>query len=154
MNYSDSSFVKEFNGLVRECEVFIFVTRDSELQKETCNKLQNGLVRISAEKELAIAHDNEDYANLLLGCECVASALMAEIKMWLLLKEGQPDEAWGALVAAQDSMSGAMRAHQGFEHLVQHIERLYAIENLVFPPQVFLSSGTLVSQQICSICGK
>lgn len=154
MNYSDSPFVKEFNELVEECEVFICITRDSELQKGACNKLQNELVRISTEKRLAIARDDEDYANLLLSCECVASALMAEIKMWLLLKEGHPDEAWDALVAAQDGMSGAMRAHQGFDHLDQHIERLHAIEHLVFPPQVFLSSGTIVSQQICSICGK
>ncbi|MGA8540313.1 MAG: hypothetical protein WB566_12495 [Terriglobales bacterium] len=154
MDYSDSPFVKEFNKLVGECEVFICITRDSELQKEARNKLENELARISAEKKLAIARDDEDYANLLLGCECMASALMAEIKMWLLLMEGRPDEAWDALVAAQDGMSGALRAHQGFGHLNHHIQRLDAIEHLVFPPQVFLSTGMIVSQQVCSICGK
>jgi len=108
---------------------------------------------VSAEKQSAIANGNEQYANFLLGCQCVASALIAQIKMWLLLKEGRPDEAWNELVVAQDSLSGAMRAHEGFRHLAQHIQRLDAIEHLVFPPQVFLSSGMIVSQQICSICG-
>ena len=72
--------------------------------------------------------------------------------MWLLLKEERPNEAWDQLILAQDSAIAATRAHYGFAHLSRHNERLEAVENLVFPPQVFMSSGFLAGSQECSIC--
>ena len=154
MNDSISLFLSKFNKIAEESAVFRFITRDSHLQKEACNKLKDILAQIAAEKESAIVVGDEDYANALLGCECAASALIAEIKMWLLLKEGRPDDAWDELVAAQGSASDAVRAHEGFRHFDEHIRRLDAIEHLIFPPQVFLSSGMIVRSQICSICGE
>lgn len=74
--------------------------------------------------------------------------------MWLLLKEGRADDAWNELVAAQGSLAFAVKAHEGFAHVDGNIRRLDAIERLVFPPQVFLSSGLIVRSQICSICEK
>jgi hypothetical protein len=111
------------------------------------------LALIATEKGSAIAAGDEDYANALLGCACAAEALGAEISMWLLIKEGRPDDAWSQLVAAQGKVSDAMRAHEGFRHFDEHVRRLDAIERLVFPPQVFLSSGMIVRSQICSVCG-
>ena len=73
--------------------------------------------------------------------------------MWILLKEGRPDEAWDELVNAPDGVSNAIRAHNGFSHLDPHLQTLDAIEHLVFPPQVFMSVGMIVGSQICSICG-
>lgn len=89
-----------------------------------------------------------------MGCECVTLALIAELKMWLLLKEENPDDAWDELINAQMAYVDAVRAHSGFNHLTQHSERLEAIEKLIFPPQVFVSSGIIVKNQECSICGK
>jgi hypothetical protein len=153
MNESSSAFVRKFNEIADESMVFTFITRDTNLQNEACIKLEDILAQASAEKASAIAAGAENYANVLLGCECVARALIAEIKMWILLKEGRPDEAWERLVAAQDGLLGAVKAHEGFAHIVHHIRRLDSTEELVFPPQVFLSSGMIVSSQICSICG-
>jgi hypothetical protein len=147
-------FVTNFNTIVDECATVRYITRDSGLQKEACTKLQDPLVQIKAEKEFAKASGDEDYANLLLGCECVADALISEISMWVLLKQGRPDEAWDALVAAQSNLTSAMKAHEGFARLDDNIRRLDAIERLVFPPQLFLSSGMIVKSQICSICGE
>lgn len=141
-----------FNEIVGECQVFLFITRDSDLQKQACNKLEDALVEIAAQKASVIAIGDEESANVLLGCECVANALIAEITMWLLLKNERPDEAWERLVAAQGHLSNAIRAHEGFAHLDPYIERLDAIEHFVFPPQIFLSSGMIVKSQICSIC--
>lgn len=153
MNVPTPALVIEFNKIVNECAIFRFITRDSELQREACAKLEDLLARIEAEKDFSKDSDDEEYANLLLGCECVAKALMSEIRMWLLLKEGRPDEAWEALVGTQSSLSAATRAHDGFAHLDANIRRLDAIESLIFPPQVFLSSSMIVKSQICSICG-
>jgi hypothetical protein len=148
------AFVAEFNKVVEECANFRYITRDSGLQEEARAKLQDLHAQIEAEKESARTSADEDYANLLLGCECAADALISEISMWLLLKEGRPDQAWDALVAAQSNLSSAMRAHEGFARVDDNIRRLDAIERLIFPAQVFLSSGMIVKNQICSICGK
>lgn len=152
---SDSAlvFVAEFNKVVEECANFRYITRDSGLQEEAVARLRDLRARIGAEKELARASADEDYANLLLGCECSADALISELKMLILLKDGRPDQAWDALVAAQSSLSSAMKAHEGFARVDDNMRRLDAIECLIFPPQVFLSSGMIVKNQICSICG-
>jgi hypothetical protein len=73
--------------------------------------------------------------------------------MWLLLKAEKPDEAWNKLVDAQASTRNAIRAHDRFSGIEQNSLRLASIEKLIFPPQIFLSSGLIVRSQICSICG-
>jgi hypothetical protein len=147
------AFVTEFNAVMEGCATFRYITRDSALQRDSCATLRNLLAKIKAEKEAAKASNDENYTNVLLGCECAANALIFEIDMWVLLKESRPDEAWDALVDAEYSLLSAMRAHEGFAHLKGNLDRLHAIERLIFPPQVFLSSGMIVSSQICSICG-
>lgn len=149
-----TGFITSFNERVKEIEVFLSIARASELQEAACKNLENLLEEISAEKIVAIKNEREDYANLLLGCECVAHALTAELRMWLLLKEEKPDAAWDQLVDAQMSSVSAARAHDGFRHLEQHYRKLLAVEHLVFPPQVFVSSGLIVRHQECSICGE
>ena len=72
--------------------------------------------------------------------------------MWLMLKDEEPERAWERLIAAQRATTYAIRADQGFAHLEAHASRLMEIETLVFPPQVFLSSGLIVSECICTIC--
>ncbi len=153
MNNNFSSFVSTFNTKVKEAEVFLSIARDSTLQQETIENLMAFNESIASEMATAIENENEDCANLLLGCTCVALALVAELRMWLLLKEGKPDAAWDELVTAQMASVDAVRAHAGFAHLAEHNRKLEAIENLVFPPQVFISSGMIVGKQECSICG-
>lgn len=153
MNNALSPFVSSFNAIIKEAEVFLSIARDSALQQEAVDKLLAFGVSVASEKAAAIDRKDEDYANLLLGCECVASALVAELRMWLLLKEGKPDAAWDELITAQMASVDAVRAHPGFAHLSEHNKKLEAIEELVFPPQVFISSGMIVGKQECSICG-
>ena len=154
MNRPLPEFVAAFNDLVKESENLCSITRDSDLQRAACSMLEDAIQRTHIEKQEAISGCNENYANLLLGCESVAQALVAELNMWLLLKEGTPDEAWNHLVAAQMASVDAARAHDGFQHLEHHHRRLVAIEHLVFPRQVFVSSGMLVGFQECSICSQ
>lgn len=152
MNDQLPAFVADFNRTVESVENLLSIARAGELQREALVTLDAALTSVSNAKAAATAANEEDYANLLLGCECVAAALMAELRMWLLLKEEKPDEAWNELVNAQMASVGAVRAHKGFAHLEQHVERLEAIEKIVFPPQVFVSSGMIVGRQECSIC--
>jgi hypothetical protein len=147
------SFIDRFNSDIQEAEVFLFATRGTELQSDAIDHVKKLCEVARTLKEKAIQQKDENQANLLLGYECVFECLIQELQMWIFLKEDEGDKAWDGLVRAQMSARAAARAHQGFEHLAEHHRRLEAIENLVFPPQVFLSSGMLVKHQECSICG-
>jgi hypothetical protein len=147
------AFLHSFNQTIEQCEHLISIARDSALQLVACSQLEQEIIRVLEEKNHASEDGDEDYANCLLGCECVARALLAELSMWLLLKQEEPEKAWDQLIGAQQAMRGAMRAHRGFSHVMPHIDRLETFEALVFPPQVFVSAGLIVRSQKCSICG-
>jgi hypothetical protein len=146
--------IDRFNGVFENAQIFCFITRSAELQREACDKLKGLLIECDQLKAVAVTAGAEDFANLLLGFECVADCLLAEIEMWLLIKEEKPDEAWDRLVSAQNAVSAAARAHKGFEHLEKRAEYLAEVEKIVFPPQNFVSAGLHVRHQICSICGR
>ena len=148
------NFIIQFNNFVEESQILLSIARDSELQQEEYENLENILPEIAQEKKKAIENNNEDYANLLLGCECVTNFLINELKMWLLLKQEKPEKAWDCLVDAQMEATRAVKAHDGFRHLEHHRHRLEIIEKVVFPPQVFISVGAIVHEQECSICGE
>lgn len=148
------AFIDAFNQSVESARVFLSITRASELQTAECEKLNNLLKKVFEEKKTAIEDANEDYANMLLGCECVLNTLISEIQMWLLLKEEKPDEAWDQLISAQMASAGAVRASKSFSELEKHSLRLKEIETLVFPKQQFISSGLIVHRQECSICSQ
>jgi hypothetical protein len=150
----EKSITDRFNGVVENAQIFCFITRSSELQREAYDKLKGLLIECDQQKAVAVTAGDENFANLLLGFECVADCLLAEIEMWLLLKEEKPDEAWDRLVSAQNAACAAARAHRGFEHLEKRAEYLTEVEKIILPPQNFVSAGLLVRHQICSICGR
>ncbi len=154
MSNVDQYFIGEVNACIEEIEVLNNIARDSQLQREACESLNDIAGRVAELKTEAIQSGDEDTANLLLGFECVIKFLKAEIMMWLLLKSDQPDEAWRLLIDAQRAAGDAVRSHQGFQHLRAHVERLHEVEKLVFPPQVFTSIGIVVRCRRCSICGE
>lgn len=154
MNDEEQPFVGPFNEAIDEVEVFLWITRDSDLQRE-CIRTISALQSQAADlKKQAVEAKNESVANLLLGYERVFAALSAEINMYLLLKSGDPDSAWDSLVTVQMSIADALRAHSAFSYLTRKLRRLDAIEHIFFPPQVFVSTGMIVKRQNCSICSK
>jgi len=144
--------IGELNEAILELEVYNYITRDSDLQQTACQKLAALLKRIEALKQAAAERSDENMANTLLGYECAVAFVNASISMWILLKEGRPDDAWRRLVEAQQFVADAVRAHPGFAHMEIHGRRLRAIEELIFPPQNFTSLGMIVRKRMCSIC--
>lgn len=145
---------KRFNEVIQNEENYSIITRSIDLQRESVERI-NDLLRECEKIKIGIVASGEDehFANLLLACECAATYLANEIAMWVSLKEGDPDRAWDHLVSAQVSVWNAMRAHEAFTHLEHHAQRLEVFEEILFPPQVFVSSGLLVGRQECSVCG-
>jgi len=147
-------FVQRFNQVIEDCEHLCSIARDSDLQRDASGKLEREIAEVIEEKNHAIKDGNENYANCLLGCEYAARAILAELRMWLLLKREEPEAAWDQLINAQHALCAAMRAHVGFSHLVEPLKRLSIIEDVVFPPQIFSSAGLIAGALRCSVCGE
>jgi hypothetical protein len=139
---------------ITECENYNYMTRDSALQREACEKLVDVLRRLAEMKKDAIKQKDEDRANRILGFQCATQFLRSEIAMLLLLKADKPDEAWRELINAQRAIADAVRAHNAFNHLEPTAQRLSIMEKVLFPPQVFTSLGVVVKSRRCSICGE
>lgn len=153
MNEAAQVKIQYLNEVIKHCEEFCFITRDSGLQRDAITSLQSMISDCAVIKSNAVADREEEFANIILGFECVAQCLCAELEMWIFLKEEKPDEAWDRLVTAQMAAIDSVRAHQSFAHNEAQAARLEEIERLVFPSQVFLSAGMIVRHQECSICG-
>jgi len=147
-----SKEIELFNASVEEKANLSYIVRDSDLQRDALAELAALTAKVEDWKERAVSKQNENFANLFLGCECIIEALSAELNMWLELKAGRPDDAWKSLITAQTATRDAIRAHRGFHHLEARATRLVSIERVVFPDQVFLSAGLIVRRQECSVC--
>lgn len=154
MNDKEARFIRRINEAISECESFLFITRCSNLQREALDSIQERSKEVARAKVQAIEEDNEKYANILLGLQCATAALSSELRMYLALKDEDPDAAWDHLIDAQNALATAVRAHEGFKHCSIRWERLQKFEEVVFPLQVYTSVGTIVHVLECSICGE
>ena len=149
-----ATILQRFNQVVERASLLLSITRASELQQQSIISLEELFPKIAQEKERYIKAkaEDEDFANTLLGCECVLRGLVSELKMWLLLKQDDPEKAWDQMVLAQEGYIAAARAHERFSTPKTLYQRLEAIEKLVFPPQVFISVELTFERLECSIC--
>jgi hypothetical protein len=146
--------IRCFSDLVREAETLAFITRDRDLQQEGCRHLEAFLGHLDAEKKRFVAVANEDAANACLAVQCMVRSLLSELRMWLALKAGDYEGAWNLLIDAQDSVIAATQAHPCGAIAANRLPHYGAIEENVFPPQVFCSVGFVIEAQDCSICGE
>lgn len=154
MNDRSNPDIETFNNVVSDCESYLFASRDINLQREASQRIELEMSRLATIKANAQSAQDEDYANLLLGCQCVAGSIHDELNMWIALKSGEADRAWDYLIGAQNGFTNAVKAHDGFAHNVRQVSRLEALEQLLFPKPIFVSAGFIVGFQECSICGK
>jgi len=130
------------------------VTRASHLQQQAVKDLSKLEDELSKKKDSSIKSNNNDEANAYLSLGCAVTSLSCNIKMWILLKEEKPDQAWDELVNAQSNATSALKAHSVSSHLERYSQLLHVIEKIIFPPQVFTSTGLIVKEEECSICGE
>lgn len=154
MNKQVYTFQIEFSETANDLQKFCYITRAKELQIEALNKLNNLKKRASLLKQKVISQADEDSANAMLSFEEMIIALMSELRMWLALKDDDPDAAWNHLITAQYAARTAIQAHSVANHLEGYINHLHTLEVVLFPPQGFFSPGMIVEKSKCSICGK
>ena len=92
----------------------------------------------------------------MLSLENLIDAMINELKMWIALKEDNPNEAWDFLINAQSAVRTAAQAHSIAIDLNAegYANKLHLLEKLLFPPQMFFSPGLIIEKAECSICGK
>ena len=147
-----SPILQKFTQIVERASLLLSIARASELQQQSIISLEELSLKIAQEEERYIKAEDEDFANTLLGCECVLKGLVSELTMWLSLKQDDPEKAWDQMVLAQGAYIKAARAHEGFSSFKTRYQRLEAIEELVFPPQIFISVELAFERWECSIC--
>jgi len=151
-------FLKKFDDTLIEIEIerFLCLVSDKHYQKEAIDKLIKLKQQVGSLKEKMINDSDEENANILLSVECMAEAIISELRMWIALKEDKANEAWEYLVDAQSAISTALQSHEIAlkSNGERYANKLHLIEKLIFPPQVFLSLGFVVEESKCSICDK
>jgi len=135
------------NDVARLC----YLVRDATLQREAADRLADFASAIECAKNAAT---DGGEANLLLGLCCLLSAVRHELLLYAAIKEDRAEESWNHLVSAQDSARGAGIAHDALRtrQLEGYHQKLYALERLLFPTQMFSSIGGTVKTSKCSLC--
>jgi hypothetical protein len=154
LNKKVQAFIDEFNEVTSDCQKFCFMTRGKEFQEQAIQKLDGLKEKASSIKEQNIASGDENSANLMLSLEERIRALCYELRMWIALKEDDPNSAWDYLISAQGATRTAIKSHSAVSSLEGYVYRLHLLEKTLFPPQTFLSPGILIEESTCSICGE
>jgi len=147
------SFRGHFNDVIEEVQRFAFFVRAKEFQEASIETLEKLLGECTEAKEKAIAQNAEGEANAYLAFEFMAKAMTEEFRFYLGLKADDPDAAWDHLINAQSYAASAMQSHAVASHLEECIQKLHALERVLFPQPIFFSSGFIVRESECSICG-
>jgi hypothetical protein len=149
------SFQDKFDNVVHKAQKFAVFVRGIEFQKEQIELLERFGKEIEINKEKAIQKKEELVANTLLSLEKMNRALLHELLMLVYLKEDKTNEAWDALVTAQMATKVAIKAHpNGAIHLNGYLQKLHLMEQILFPNQIFFSTGLIAKNSECSICKK
>jgi hypothetical protein len=140
---------ESFDASFRYC----YASCGHELQTEQQHRVHAFLQRLEKYRQEAIAAQDEEAANAAFVALCIVEGLLNHLQLWLLLKADRMEEAWDQLVEAQGSVQIALQFVQS--ELLQHwYMELLALENLLFPPQQFVSSSHTFAYAECTICHK
>src|SRR5712692_4281618 len=158
MNDSLARLQQDFEIIARAAQTLAFLPPDTQLQVEVIERIDKFTRSLTDRKSVPIREEDETSANILLSMELVLTTVRHQLQLWIELKTGAAESAWDNLVDAQQACDAAIGVRrqvtsnaqaQGLENL---LSALRLIEQLVFPPQVFLSIGASVRSRKCSVC--
>lgn len=148
-----NDIVLSYNAKLKEAEKYNFLVRDSDLQLEQISNLIEFKNKIKKYKYDFIHSNEEKYANTLFHFQCVLNSFISCLRMWIELKKTNYDKAWNYLIDAQEYISVAVRAANNYVGIDEYTERLYHIEEVIFPNfPLFNSIGMVETIGHCSIC--
>lgn len=131
-----------------------YMSHAKEFQEQASDRFQELGLECGDLMEKAVAKNDENSANALLSMKFMLNAAFNELGMWIALKDGEAEGAWNALIVAQGSVRCALRSHAIGKCIEGQANHLLRLEDVLFPPQVFVSSGHVVESYECTICDK
>lgn len=146
-------FQDRFNDVVESVQRYAVFVRGREFQEASIKTLNELLKECIDLKKEAIGNKSEECANAFLAFEFMTKAMIEEFSFLLALKADDVDQAWNHLINAESSAASAMSSHAVASHLDRYINKLHALEQLLFPQPIFFSSGFIAKGSECSICG-
>jgi len=156
VNKETLELLRTSDALIDDTTRFVYFTRGEEFQKKAVSQLQEmrDALRNILAKEQSGKKTCADTCNRIYGQIQVYRAILGEIRMVLSLKEGDMDQAWDYLIDSQMAVTSAICAHPTYARgeMDDYGKRLHMIEEVVFPRQLFLSTGYIVKSSKCSVC--
>jgi len=143
-----------FLETLKQCTFRLNPATSTRLLRNLSNQLKKFSANVRKVKIAANAKRDEDLANEMLGCQCFLDALSFEADMWIYLKEGEPEKAWGALVDAEENMALSKRAYDDEEAFSIFQRNYLEMEKLLFPKLKFQSAAFYHDPGKCTICDK
>lgn len=155
LNIEIKELIEKFDKVIQRAERFTVFTRDIELQKTEIDNLQAFVEFAEKIKSENKFNFTEEELNLIL-CQIIsAEALISELRMLVSLKESDMDSAWGHLISAQNQTAivASNNPTSDGSYLNGYIKKLDGYEKLLFPRMMFASTGGLIKETRCTICG-
>src|SRR5690606_13161187 len=154
INISFDEILNEYIDFVDSCGKFNLFTRSKRIQSEKVVECEHYLQVIKSYKKQAIDKGVEALANELFHMQCMVNASRSSLLMWIALKEERFNDAWSALVDAQEYISIALKI-KDYEGVRNLEKRLQAAEESIFPGwSLYNSPGFVETIGNCSICGE
>jgi hypothetical protein len=144
---------QETNALLKEVLVLRYFSVGRELQEEAVLKLGELTERIDAFRKQAQERKDEPAANLAFVFLQYVAGTIHFLSMWLHLKKDRIEDAWVSLTDSQENINCGLRLLDK-ESFRQVAGLLHVLEQVLFPPQVFLSCAYQYGWAKCSICGQ
>lgn len=146
---------EEYNKAIRRAEKIATFTRNIDLQKKEVETLNNFIAKakkLTLENKLRFS---ELELNFILCLTLGVRALQCEISMIICLKTNEMSCAWESLIEAQNLVSSVARNNPigNGKELDGYAAKLQAFEKLLFPKMIFASTGGIVKESRCTICG-
>ncbi len=148
---SDDDMLIAAQDAINECMKLGYMSVGVELQEEAIAAIHRVGELIEQRRLDSISKRDEQAANLAWIIGRYTEAMGQSMSMWVHFKKNEMELAWEALVAAQDRFEAGLRLRYD-ENLDVFNRNLYALEHLLFPPCLFVSSSILCGSYGCSIC--
>lgn len=146
-------WLNRFNIPISQAFRLSYPVRDKTLQEDAATSLESFLRELEVHRVASCTANDGDAANLFLGLCSYANSMIKVLRMWLALRADHANEAWDALVSAQHAARAAMRAHRlCAAQMTDYRNYLNSLEDILFPPQQFVSSSLIVKSSDCSLC--
>lgn len=144
----------DYFDFIDSCGKFNFFTRSKRIQTEKVAECEHYLQVIKSYKKQVIDKGIEALANELFHMQCMVNASRSSLFMWIALKEEKFNDAWSALVDAQEYISIALKI-KDYEGVRNLEKRLQAAEESIFPGwSLYNSLGFVETIGNCSICSE